>query len=319
MQETDFPFEIILGEDGSTDGTREICQAYAEKHPDIIRLYLRSREDVIYIAGRPTGRFNFMENIRAARGKYIALCDGDDYWLSKDKLQKQHDFLEAHPDYVVVYHDAITVDEAGNTLKESRVHDNVKRDFSALELQKKKWILMLSLFFSNDCISFPPEFVKVPNADTFLISLLGAHGKGKYFGDIRGAYRMNAGSIWNAQSSLFQTIGSVRTFGWMSRYYNRIGEKKLARNFKLEFERYLRIVLSLINGNNSRTERMMIGELLEEHCCLLEGIKVDGVLDSRKQRLFIEIRFLIKKLRNNLKKALWGCWVQSKNWLKEKK
>ena len=73
MQETDFDFELIIGEDESSDGTREICIRYAEQHPDRIRLFLRSREDVIYINGRATGRYNFVENLRAARGEYIAL------------------------------------------------------------------------------------------------------------------------------------------------------------------------------------------------------------------------------------------------------
>lgn len=79
MQETDFPYEIIIGEDESEDGTREICIDYAERYPERIRLFLRSREDVIYINGRPTGRFNSVESLKAARGEYIAACEGDDY------------------------------------------------------------------------------------------------------------------------------------------------------------------------------------------------------------------------------------------------
>ena len=64
MQETDFPFEILLGEDASTDGTREICIEYADKYPDKIRLFLHHRENNISIGGSPTGRFNFMFNCR---------------------------------------------------------------------------------------------------------------------------------------------------------------------------------------------------------------------------------------------------------------
>lgn len=93
MQETDFPFEIIVGEDDSTDGTREICKAYAEKYPDKIRLFLRSENDKIYINERKTGRFNFIENLNAARGEYISICDGDDYWITVNKLKIQYDYL----------------------------------------------------------------------------------------------------------------------------------------------------------------------------------------------------------------------------------
>lgn len=102
MQETDFPFEIILGEDESTDGTREICIEYAKKHPDKIRLFLRSRKDVMYINGKPTGRFNFIENLKAAKGKYIAICDGDDYWLTDRKLKIQREIIEKEKNAAMV-------------------------------------------------------------------------------------------------------------------------------------------------------------------------------------------------------------------------
>ncbi len=92
MQETTFPFEILLGEDNSTDGTREICMEYAMKFPDKIRLFLHHRENNIKINGSPTGRFNFFYNFHKARGKHIALCEGDDYWTDPLKLQKQVDF-----------------------------------------------------------------------------------------------------------------------------------------------------------------------------------------------------------------------------------
>ncbi len=103
MQQTNFPYEIILGEDESTDGTREICIEYAEKYPDKIKLFLRCRKDVIYINGNATGRFNFMENLKACKGKYTALCEGDDYWTDPLKLQKQVDFLEANPEYSLIF------------------------------------------------------------------------------------------------------------------------------------------------------------------------------------------------------------------------
>src|SRR5690606_4409195 len=90
MQKTDFPFEILLGEDESSDGTREICIEYAEKFPDKIKLFLHRRENNIQIFGYPTGRFNFLTNLYSSNGKYIAICEGDDYWTDSDKLQKQY-------------------------------------------------------------------------------------------------------------------------------------------------------------------------------------------------------------------------------------
>ncbi len=102
MQKTNFQFEILLGEDASTDGTREICIEYAKKYPNKIKLFLHSRENNIKINGQQTGRFNFLYNLSSACGKYIALCEGDDYWTDPLKLQKQVDFLEANPESAMV-------------------------------------------------------------------------------------------------------------------------------------------------------------------------------------------------------------------------
>lgn len=96
MQKTSFAYEIILAEDCSTDGTRKICEEYAAKYPDIIH-YIYRDHNVGY-------NENEYEAMCAAKGKYIAYCEGDDYWTILDKLQKQVDFLESHPEYSVCWH-----------------------------------------------------------------------------------------------------------------------------------------------------------------------------------------------------------------------
>jgi glycosyltransferase involved in cell wall biosynthesis len=103
-QKTNFDFEILIGEDNSTDKTREICKAYAEKHPDKIRLFLRTPDQKIDVDGKKTWHFNFAAHLYTSTAKYIAWCDGDDYWTFDGKLQKQFDELEAHPEYVMNHH-----------------------------------------------------------------------------------------------------------------------------------------------------------------------------------------------------------------------
>lgn len=117
MQKTDFSFEILLGEDASTDGTREFCIEYAQKHPDKIRLFLHSRENNIKVNGQPTGRFNLLYNFSKAHGKYIALCEGDDYWTDPYKLQKQVDFLEMNAGFVLSYTNCDIFDEQKQQFK----------------------------------------------------------------------------------------------------------------------------------------------------------------------------------------------------------
>ncbi len=97
MQETDFPFELVIGEDCSTDRTRDIVLEYQERYPDIIRV-ITSETNV-------GGLENCLRVERACCGKYIAYCDGDDYWHHVGKLQKQVDFLESHPEYGLAHSD----------------------------------------------------------------------------------------------------------------------------------------------------------------------------------------------------------------------
>ncbi len=95
QQETDFPFELVIGEDCSTDGTREIVLEYQKKYPDIIRVIASEHN----VGASKKG----MRTEKACRGKYIAYCEGDDYWHHLQKLQKQVDFLETHSEVGLVH------------------------------------------------------------------------------------------------------------------------------------------------------------------------------------------------------------------------
>jgi len=105
MQKTNFPFEILLGEDASTDGTREICMEYAKKYSDKIRLFLHKRENNIKYYGNFSGKFNILYNYLISKSKYIAICEGDDYWTDPYKLQKQVDLLESNNDFAMCTHE----------------------------------------------------------------------------------------------------------------------------------------------------------------------------------------------------------------------
>jgi len=95
MQKTTFPYEIIIADDCSSDGTSAICAEYEERYPDKIR-HLKGEYNV-------GGVENERCAIEASQGEYIAVCEGDDYWIDPKKLQKQVDFLDAHPDYSVTW------------------------------------------------------------------------------------------------------------------------------------------------------------------------------------------------------------------------
>jgi len=104
MQQAPFPYEIIVGEDGSTDGTRERCVEIATRHPDRVRLFLRSRAEAVYTGGARPRRLNGIWSRQAARGEFVAICDGDDQWTDPHKLRTQVAFLRAHPECVSCFH-----------------------------------------------------------------------------------------------------------------------------------------------------------------------------------------------------------------------
>lgn len=117
MQRCSFDYEIIIGEDQSTDGTREICIEYANKFPDKIRLFLRDRKmSQYYENGRYITRFNAIWTRMSSRGEYAAICEGDDYWTDPNKLQMQVEFLQKNPEYGLVFTDADCLIEDTNFL-----------------------------------------------------------------------------------------------------------------------------------------------------------------------------------------------------------
>jgi len=117
MQETDFAYEILIHDDASTDGTADIIREYTARYPDIIKPILR--EENQYSKGISNiSIFNFPR----ARGEFIAMCEGDDYWTDPHKLQKQVDYLRAHPDCALCFH---------SSHKRGRLHG--RRDDAALQ------------------------------------------------------------------------------------------------------------------------------------------------------------------------------------------
>lgn len=191
MQKTTFPIEVILGEDGSIDGTQQICIEYAEKYPDIIRLFIRDRNLSQFKDDRGIViRFNGIWNRMSARGKYIAWCEGDDYWIDPLKLQKQVDFLETNPDYSMCFHNAIKLFENNqveifNSYKcdcDLNIHDAIH-----------DWVVpTASIVGRKDVIAHYPSWLsRIYSGDYSTILLCVHSGKVRYFNNIMSIYRMS--------------------------------------------------------------------------------------------------------------------------------
>lgn len=132
MQHTEFPFVAIVHEDASTDRTAEILREYADKYPEIILPIFETENQY----SKPGGSLGYImrEACKATGAKYIAICEGDDYWIDKHKLQKQVDFLESHPEYSMVFHRA-SVKFEGTV----PVDDHLEKKFT--QLQQREYSL----------------------------------------------------------------------------------------------------------------------------------------------------------------------------------
>lgn len=194
MQKTLFNYEIIVGEDMSNDGTREICRKYASQYPSKIKLFERSREDVININGKPTGRFNLIETLKAAKGKYIAICEGDDYWTDPLKLQKQVDFLEENPAYSFCCHNYNRISN-GKIIEAKNRSD---RDINLIDILrhdlKEIDVRTLTLMIRNVPEIFESFFKDCKNmisGDFPITALAACYGLGYYMNDVMGVYRLH--------------------------------------------------------------------------------------------------------------------------------
>ncbi len=201
MQKTDFPIELIIGEDCSTDSTRKIVVEYAEKYPDLIRPLLPESN---------LGMMkNFIKTMEAAKGKYIALCEGDDYWTDPYKLQKQVDFLEDNTDYCLCCHRFSLLQ--GNSIiesKEEKKHIFQNKDYFDfdVELNLQHWFTQtLTVVFKKESLDF--EYLnkmKYVFDSTLMFSIL-RNGKGRCLNQNFGVYRINPQGIFTGRDTVEYT------------------------------------------------------------------------------------------------------------------
>lgn len=183
MQKTNFKYEIVIGDDFSTDGTREILKEYKRKYPDKIKLLLNKKN----IGGLKNG-INVKKN---CVGKYIAFLEGDDYWTDENKLQSQVDFLENNEDYIACY---TGVNVIGNDIKACKSYRTSNWDIKSIENYYKKvpviptaTLVMKNLFLNKENLKY---FMKTKYiGDRIIHALIIKEGKIKYIDYNTAVYR----------------------------------------------------------------------------------------------------------------------------------
>lgn len=289
MQETDFDYEIIIGEDCSTDRTREIVIELYEQHPDKIRLVLNSQN----LGMIP----NFTNVLSMASGKYIALLEGDDYWTSSHKLQRQVDYMEAHPECSVCFHAARVVYEDNPSRDHILIPRSLSRPDQAINITE--WLQYLfiatcTVVYRTPSTSVPDWYYGLKNAGDWPLFLWLALNSGeiKY---IQGngplaVYRKHQGGVTHASCELATRQRKARLTDALNdvilvRKYLRRSQRKLLR------PRFHKLHLSLAN------EYFVSGDIQKSRSHILKAVYYLSLsMPDLKKTLLVAIQCYLPKL-----------------------
>lgn len=207
MQETDFAWELLVGEDCSTDGTRAIVEEYAARHPTRIRAVLQERNI--------GGHANFDSLLRQARGRYIAWVEGDDAFVDPQKLARQVAYLEAHPEAAICFHRARIVRADG---QERRSNKRQRTGTGLADICVRCYIRTPTVMWRAGLVSSLPEWVHaLPSGDWPLFVLLAEHGSIGFLEREMSMLRRHARGVWSGMNRAEQRASNVRVADAMRR------------------------------------------------------------------------------------------------------
>jgi len=198
-QETDFPWQLVIADDYSTDGTRDILKEYQSKHPERVQLILQKKN-----VGAES---NWTDLLAAAQSKYVVYGEGDDYYIDPAKLQKQVDFLEQHPDYAICFHPVNVVYDDG--LHPTELFPSPEQRFNKTVLTSKD--LLANNFMQTNSVMYRWEFTNkdvrktlpkgIIPGDWYLHLYHAKRGKIGFIDDVMSVYRRHSGGLWWDQRS----------------------------------------------------------------------------------------------------------------------
>jgi glycosyltransferase involved in cell wall biosynthesis len=211
-QKVNFDYEIVVGEDCSTDGTRAIVSDFQGRYPDRIRAMLRERN---LGANR-----NFVATLEECRGEYIATLEGDDYWSTVDKLQKQVDFLDARPDCAICCTRVRFLYETGRAEHEVFPHLPAGA-YTVEDLLKGNFVFPCSTVLRRELIPrIPRWFYRMKMGDWPLFAMVTQKAKIELMDDITAIYRVHAGGIWSSLGAEARVRESERMLRALNSYFH---------------------------------------------------------------------------------------------------
>lgn len=292
MQQSTFDFELVIANDNSPDNSHSIITDIINNHPlgGIIKYIDRS----INVGMQK----NFLDAYSNCVGKYIALCEGDDYWTDPLKLQKQVDFLEASQDYVLCFHQVSVLKTNGEVVDDFIT--KVPENYEIIETLARlgNYIHTPSVVFRNIIKEFSFEFSQTPIGDYFLYMMLAEHGKIKFLEEKMAVYRNGVG-VWSEKTEYFRNFKTALVHAYLFEYFtgkenNSIPEIFLERikHFIMNFENQISKD-DLIALSSNVSIRISIFDLLLTNLKLLNRDSID----KKKTEEIIKIIFRRVKKR----------------------
>ncbi len=230
-QKVNFKFELVIGEDCSPDNTRQICEHYARQYPDIIKL-LPSDRNYGPMA-------NFLRILAVSNGKYIALCEGDDYWCDPLKLRKQVDFLESNPEFTTCFTSVGIEDEMGWELPDEHYFPKPQKDVFTIDdfiLSEMNIIPTPTVLYKNVLPNPLPDFyIQALVGDMGLQLFAADKGKAKWLNQKTAVYRNHAGGVTKSKETIetanTNLMNFYREFNEYTGYkYNAVFRKRFLMN-----------------------------------------------------------------------------------------
>ena len=296
MQKTNFNYEIIIYDDASTDKTADIIREYETKYPGLIKPIYQTENQ--YSKGVET--FNF--SLQRAEGKYIAMCEGDDYWTDPYKLQKQVDYMEKHPECSICIHAAYRVLPDKTKLKLHVRPNRGNKVFTVEEVIHDNWIFATSSFLYPAVFKTNrPYFYEIaPVGDYPLIIYLALKGKVYYIDEFMSAYRIDVKDSWSSRmsSSIEKRIAVYNKIINMFDEINRYTEYKYDNTIKKTKKR---------NHFNILLDQGMFKEAKE-----VEFKEIYSSLNIRKKITIFILQYCpnIAKVLINIKRKLVRCTMK---------
>lgn len=233
MQKTNFRFEAIVHDDCSTDNSADIIREYAKRYPDIIKPIFEKENQY----SKHDGSISHIMDA-ASTGRYIALCEGDDYWIDPNKLQIQFDFMESHSNYSMCFH-TVNIEENGKI-----THNDKKSDIEK-DLQTEDFICggggfcgTCSLFLKSEIRKTYPKFRQIATVGDYPLQVFAAaSGKVHYFPQTMSVYRYESVGSWTSRNQSRMYNQFLNDFVWLKEF-DKFSDYKYHKAIYKQFAHY---------------------------------------------------------------------------------